>query len=239
VKVRFRFSKLGKVRWTSHRDVARMWERALRRSDMPLAYTAGFSPRPKVSFGLALSTGYESLAEYLDVELDDHRLPAGFEIGALPALLTPALPVGVDALAAAQLERGMPSLQEAVTSCTWRVEVRDASPADLSHRVASVLDASMLEVTRQRKGRDVTDDLRPALLRVEICGDTGDGTELEADLATQPVSARPADLLRLLDPELEERRVWRTNQWIMQPDGARAEPVSLDATGARRAEVCA
>ena len=71
MKVRIRFSKLGKIRWTSHRDVARMWERAFRRVQLPLAYSEGFSPRPKVSFGLALPTGYESVAEYLDVELRD------------------------------------------------------------------------------------------------------------------------------------------------------------------------
>ena len=69
MKLRLRFSKTGKVRWTSHRDVARMWERAFRRTRLPLVYTAGFSPRPKISFGLALPTGHESVAEYLDVEL--------------------------------------------------------------------------------------------------------------------------------------------------------------------------
>ena len=48
-RVRLRYSKLGKVRWTSHRDVARMWERALRRAEVPVAYSEGFSPRPKLS----------------------------------------------------------------------------------------------------------------------------------------------------------------------------------------------
>ena len=69
MKVRTRFTKLGRVRWTSHRDVARMWERALRRGRVPVAYTAGFSPRPQLSFGLALPTGCESVAEYLDITL--------------------------------------------------------------------------------------------------------------------------------------------------------------------------
>ncbi len=73
MRIRFRFSKLGKIRFTSQRDVARMWERALRRAGLPLAYTAGFSPRPQLSFGLALPTGCESLAEYLDVALDEGR----------------------------------------------------------------------------------------------------------------------------------------------------------------------
>ncbi|MDQ1479625.1 MAG: hypothetical protein QOI44_486, partial [Actinomycetota bacterium] len=63
--VRLRYTKQGKVRWISHRDVARALERAFRITKLPLAFTEGFSPRPKVSFGLALSTGHESEAEYL------------------------------------------------------------------------------------------------------------------------------------------------------------------------------
>src|SRR5205823_1044684 len=95
MRVRVRFGKEGKVRWTSHRDVARMWERAFRRVGLPLAYTAGFSPRPKVSFGLALPTGAESVAEYLDIELADGVQP---DVAALPGRLSPALPVGIDVL---------------------------------------------------------------------------------------------------------------------------------------------
>src|SRR5256885_7991526 len=118
MKVRVRFNKLGKIRWTSHGDVARMWERAFRRVSLPLAYTEGFSPRPKVSFGLALSTGHESAAEYLDFELADG---ASVEAVTLPALLTPALPTGIDVLVAAVVDDRAPSLQEDVTSCTWSI----------------------------------------------------------------------------------------------------------------------
>ena len=67
--VRIRFAKRGKVRFISHRDVARAFERAFRIEQLPLAFTEGFSPRPKVSFGLALSVGHESDAEYLDVDV--------------------------------------------------------------------------------------------------------------------------------------------------------------------------
>ena len=71
IPVRLRYTKRGKVRWISHRDVARALERAFRITQLPLAFTEGFSPRPKVSFGLALSTGHESDAEYLDLVFAD------------------------------------------------------------------------------------------------------------------------------------------------------------------------
>src|SRR5438067_13076726 len=88
-KVRIRFCKLGKVRFTSHRDVARIWERALRRATLPVAYTEGFSPHPKLSFGLALSNGHESLGEYLDVDL-----AAPVDVDSIAARLDPCLPIG-------------------------------------------------------------------------------------------------------------------------------------------------
>src|SRR3954464_13341272 len=105
--IRIRFSKLGKIRFTSHRDVARIWERALRRASVPVAYTQGFSPHPKLSFGLALSTGHESLGEYLDVDLAEP-----VDVESIPARLDPCLPVGLHVQAADEIEPGTPSLQQ-------------------------------------------------------------------------------------------------------------------------------
>ena len=85
--VRLRYTKRGKVRFVSHRDIARAFERAFRIEQLPLAFTLGFSPRPKVSFGLALSVGHESDAEYLDFELREPIDPDG-----LPGPLSDALP---------------------------------------------------------------------------------------------------------------------------------------------------
>src|SRR5690606_21676527 len=113
-RIRIRFSKLGKVRFTSHRDVARIWERALRRADLPIAYTEGFAPRPKLSFGLALSTGHESLGEYVDVAFPEGEVPVDLE--RLPELLSPALPAGIEVQTVQALQAGAPSLQQAVTS---------------------------------------------------------------------------------------------------------------------------
>ncbi|NDA78164.1 MAG: DUF2344 domain-containing protein, partial [Actinobacteria bacterium] len=71
MKVRVSYSKLGKIRFTGHRDVARIWERTLRKAEVPVAMSTGFTPRLKMAFGLALPTGAESLVELLDVTLAD------------------------------------------------------------------------------------------------------------------------------------------------------------------------
>jgi radical SAM-linked protein len=206
-----RFAKLGKVRWTSHRDVARMWERAFRRVGLPVAYSGGFAPRPKVSFGLALPTGCESVAEYLDVDLTGE-----VDVAVLPARLSAALPDGVDVVDAGVVDGRAESLQQEVTSCGWWVLV----DGDAGGAVAGVLGAPSLPLARERKGRPVVDDVRPAVLSLAAAGDDS----LLFELATQPRGVRPTEVLAAWRPELEVRLARRTHQWI-ERDGARCEPL--------------
>ncbi len=231
-RIRIRFSKFGKIRFTSHRDVARIWERVLRRAELPIAYTEGFSPRPKLSFGLALSTGYESHGEYLDVALRDAL--GEREVHELPRRLAPALPEGIEVQAVVALPAGAASLQQAVTSCTWHIEVGTTLPSAVASATAAALAAPELVVTRQRKGRSVTDDVRPAILRAEVLG----GTTIEAELATQPRGLRPAEFLAAVDPGWHPERVTRISQWT-QVGGARREVIDLPpaATPSPHAEV--
>lgn len=229
--VRLRYAKEGKVRWTSHRDAARIWERALRRAGLAVAYTEGFSPRPRLHFGLALPTGYESDVELLDVDLVEQPAAASD----LPARLTAALPHGFAVTAAAVLEGGEPSLQQDVTSCSWRIELRQVPPARAEAAVAAALAASTLPLARSRKGHETLDDLRPGILALRVETTTQDGPPvLLADLATQPRALRPSELLAACFPEVAEtiditHRVRRTHQWI-ERDGARREPLPVPAT---------
>jgi radical SAM-linked protein len=263
MRVRLRFAKLGKIRFTSQRDVARMWERALRRAGLPLAYSAGFSPRPQLSFGLALPTGCESLAEYLDVDIDEARPEAAdIEVDSLPAGLSGLLPAGIEVEEAAVVERSRGSLQQLVTSCSWEMSVTGVSRAQLEHDVASLLDAPSVPIDRERKGRQERDDLRPSVMDLAVKGSvSGAGAEgsvaILADLATQPRGVRPVELVRGLiavsgHPEGEGTSGWnaggatmgvpvleracRTKQWI-ERDGIREEPLERrgDAIGVDRA----
>src|SRR6478672_6685323 len=102
--VRLRYTKRGKVRWISHRDVARALERAFRITKLPLAFTEGFSPRPKVSFGLALSTGHESEAEYVDIVLAED-----IDLDALADRLNSGLPAGIQVVGVNALEDRAPA----------------------------------------------------------------------------------------------------------------------------------
>jgi radical SAM-linked protein len=229
--VRVRYSKQGKVRWISHRDVARAFERALRIEQLPLAFTLGFSPRPKVSFGLALSTGYESEAEYLDLELS-----APVDLEPLPARLSAALPIGLEVDAVVELEERAPALQEAVAAVTWQVEVTDddgqpVPTQTLRELVAGARSAPVLEVTQVRKGRASVSDVAPAIRRLELL-DTSPAT-VEMELVTQPRGAKPSEVVAAIagmSPSplnLAVGRAVRTHQWI-ERDGARCEPLDAD-----------
>lgn len=239
MRIRVRFTKTGKIRWTSHRDIARVWERTIRRIGLPVAYSQGFSPHPKLHFGLALSTGHESLAEFLDIDLDEASpaMPTEADLAGLVPRLTAVLPVGLEVTAVGRIESNATSLQQAVESCEWRIEIRGAEPDAVADAIERVLAADELVITRQRKGKDVTDDVRPYLLHLAVVGPTEHGTEIDAHLATQPRGLRTSELLAVLGTDGTEGRVRRLTQWTLH-DGARTEPLAVPsgATSAPHAE---
>ena len=243
LRLRIRFSKQGKIRFTSHRDVARMWERALRRSRLPVALSQGFNPHPLLSFGLALPTGCESLGEYLDVRLEPPDDPERFDAGLaeLPAQLSSLLPGGVEVQAVKPLHMGHGSLQQEVASCNWQLEVLEVAGEELAGRVERLLAAPSLLVRRERKGRQTEDDIRPAILTLALDPADGSGPDdqpqhevhpnhpngrLHALLATHPRGVRPSDLVAALGTDVVLARACRTHQWI-ERDGARFEPLSV------------
>jgi radical SAM-linked protein len=220
VILRIRATKLGKVRFVSHRDMASIWERVLRRCGVPVATSEGFTPRPRISFGLALPTGAESFAEYVDVALRAGASLDADDRAELTRALSAAMPVGVDVLAVVECEPGGGSLQEIVTSCTWELwhdELVDAAAVDAACRL---LEAAELPLERERKGVRRTDDVRPLVLDLRR---SGDGRRVVADLATTGRALRPAELAQLaftgVDPV--DVRVLRTHQWIGDADDRR------------------
>ncbi len=238
ILVRTKFTKNGKIRFTSHRDVARIWERAIRIAGVAMVYSEGFSPRPRFSFGLALPTGYESDGEYIDLQLDDTE-PLISAVGELPGLLSQALPEGLEVTGIAILEPKTPSLQQAVTSCVWDITVKQTIE-ELNEWTERVLDAPTIVVTRERKGKAVTDDLRPFIrsLTVHPSTELNSSAMLTAELGTQPRSLRPAELLVALEPRVAEVKIRRCKQWIEQ-DGARLEPLEVGAAPVAHTTKCA
>jgi len=224
--VRMKFSEVGKVVWISHRDAARAFERAFRIIELPLAFSEGFSPRPKVSFGLALSVGMSSVAEYLDVELAQP-----VDLDTLAERLNAALPEGLIVTGVALLAERAPALQEAVTTVGYTATVladgQPVSDVELKGAIAAADARPTLEAPRTRKGRTVIEDVKPAIRRLDV-STSDDGTPLLIlECGTQP-SVRPGEVLAAIAPEWQLGHVQRTHQWIERA-GERYEPLIADA----------
>src|SRR5262249_29331006 len=221
-----RFAKCGPVRFISHRDVARAFERAFRVAELPVAFTRGFSPRPKVSFGPALAVGYESDAEYLDVECV-HEVDADD----IAVAVNSALPEGMVVTGITALADRAPALQEVITSLAYRVTLAPVADGAASFAVSALLGRDGIPIEVTRKGERAVEDIRPFVRALAVMA--GDAPTLELEVVTRPRTLRVADVmagLRTMHEDaatLVEHRVVRTHQWIERGD-ARQEPLDVD-----------
>jgi len=165
-RYRITFSKGDEVQFISHLDVVRAWERALRRADVGLAYSHGFSPHARLFFASALPVGVTGRAELLDVLLD-RRL----ELRELAMRLTAQLPPGLALSSVAEVPMEWPSLPAQVRAAEYEVCVESASSGkELAMRVQTLLAATSLPRATERDGKQRTYDLRPLIQKLELAG---------------------------------------------------------------------
>ncbi|MFJ3585033.1 TIGR03936 family radical SAM-associated protein [Streptomyces sp. NPDC090127] len=155
-RIRLRYTKRGRLRFTSHRDFQRAFERALRRAEVPMAYSAGFTPHPKVSYANAAPTGTGSEAEYLEIALTETRDPE-----TLRALLDESLPAGLDITDA--VEARTSGLADRLTASVWELRLDGVTPEDAEKAVEAFLAAETVEVQRKTKNGIRTFDARAAV----------------------------------------------------------------------------
>ncbi|WP_406321367.1 TIGR03936 family radical SAM-associated protein [Streptomyces sp. NBC_01637] len=179
-RIRLRYTKRGRLRFTSHRDFQRAFERALRRAEVPMAYSAGFTPHPKVSYANAAPTGTGSEAEFLEIALAEPRDP-----DTLRDLLDASLPDGLDITDA--VEARTSGLADRLTASVWEMRLDGVPFEDAEKAVAGFLGAESVEVQRRTKNGMRTFDARAAVADLE---------------AVDPQADRPGDkpcaILRLV-----------------------------------------
>lgn len=145
-RLRVRFSRGEEIKFISHLDIVRLWERALRRAQIPLAYSEGFSPHPRISLAAPLAVGVTSETELMDVFITKRVSPHWFT-----AITSQQLPLGIKILQVHQIALGMPSLQSRVGYAEYRVEVEtEKGPKDIDSAVASLLSVEHLPWHHQR-----------------------------------------------------------------------------------------
>lgn len=160
-RLRIRYAKRGRLRFTSHRDVARAFERALRRADVPMAFSSGFTAHPKISWVGAAPTGVASEAEYVEIALAEQREPEAVRAG-----LDAALPPGLDVLSCVDAEGT--SLADRIDAGVWRIRLPGVDPAVAERAVRAFLAAAEAPVEKMTKSGRRTVDVRAAVVSAQV-----------------------------------------------------------------------
>ncbi len=207
MRIRITFSKTPAMRYTGHLDLHRAWERTFRRAGLPLAYSQGFHPQPRINLACALPLGFTSECEIVDAWLD-----SDLSLGEIETDLAGAVPPGICVHNLTEVDAHAPTLQTQVQAAEYQVTLLDAIP-DLDERLAKVLAATT--IPRARRGKPY--DLRPLIEAIQLLPDESGGLKcLQMRLAArEAATGRPEEVLAELDIGIEAARVHRV-QLFMQ-----------------------
>ena len=203
MRARITFSKQGALRYTGHLDLHRLWERAMRRADLPLSYSQGFHPQPKISLASALPLGFSSRGEVLDVRFND-EIPTE----EIAARLKDSLPPDIQVTHVESVDEREPALQTQVLSATYDVHLTE--PVDGSELIRKVEDLLASEsLPRERRGKFY--DLRPLIETLDVVTEADGKVWMQMKLAARDgATGRPEEVLNALGIEPEYTLVERT-----------------------------
>ncbi len=163
-RLRVTFSQTGDLRFLSHLDVVRLWHRALRRARVPVAYTQGFNPQPRLAFAAALPVGHAGHRELAEVWLEVPWEPEAFL-----AAVGGTLPQGVSLLECVPVPLNAPSLQSQVRAVQVRVTVPwSGTREEAEQRVLGFLAQEQVPWCRVRRRQEEVVDLRPLVLEARV-----------------------------------------------------------------------
>ena len=239
-RMRVRYAKRGPLRFTSHRDFARALERAVRRAGVPIAYSQGFTPHPRISYASAAPTGAASEAEYLELGLSAAMDPADL-LRALDGALSP----GLDVLDAVVVPAGAGPLADRLEASRWRIELPGVEPAALAQAVGAFEAQPEVRVERLTKQGRRSLDARAAVVRLSVTErEPGTPSEVSGvpcailDCVVRQVtpSVRPDDVLSGLrvvadlEPPVPPRAT-RLAQGPLTAQGEIVDPLAADRGG--------
>lgn len=188
-RLRVRYAKRGRMRFSSHRDFQRALERALRRMDAPMAYSAGFTPHPRISYANAAPTGAGSEAEYLEV-----GLIRPVDAQAFARSLDAALPPGLDIVEAVEVRT--PNLADRLQASLWRIELPGVPAQDAEQAVRALLALPSAEITKSTKSGNRTVDVRTAVVDAQVDHHAGRDAGPRTGLGRGPEAGQDIDTAR-------------------------------------------
>ncbi|MCH1867246.1 TIGR03936 family radical SAM-associated protein [Nocardioides sp. CFH 31398] len=224
-RLRVRYAKRGRLRFASHRDFSRVFERAIARAGVPMAYSSGFHPHPRISYAGAAPTGAASEAEYLEIGLAEVRSTAEVQ-----AALDDSLPDGLDVLEVAESPGG--ALAPLLEASVWDVRLGPATgQEELAAAVEALLATTQVLVERVTKRGPRTFDARGAVVSLQaLAGADGDPPRLRLVLRHTEPAVRAQDVLNALTEVsgtvLDRPLLTRLAQGPLADDGAVGDPLA-------------
>lgn len=195
-RLRLTYARSESLRFISHQDEFRMWERTIRRSQMPLAYKQGFNPQPHMQFAAPLGVGFSGSRELMDFRLDKH-----FPESEIAARLSNTLPPGVRIVELQTVDLRTKPLQATLLGADYRLIVQTPALPDGQRRIQDFLARTEIWRTRQRKGREYKYNLRPVVHELSFAGPTDEGDSVAFELRVQLLegaTGRPDEVLAVL-----------------------------------------
>ncbi|MCY4464231.1 MAG: TIGR03936 family radical SAM-associated protein [Chloroflexi bacterium] len=193
-RLRITFGKAGTLTYTSNLDMAKIWERVLRRAELPLLYTRGFNTRPRISLAMPLPLGISSDCEILDISL---RERIAFCEASLRERLLAVSPQGLSIVAINEVDPRSSTMQSLIMSAEYRIRFHDPlERACLQRKIDELLGQESIIVERRRRRKRSVMDVRPLILSLEM----DEHADLLAHLSVgDRGNLRPDHLLELLD----------------------------------------
>ena len=190
MRIRITFEKTAAMRYTGHLDLHKVWERTIRRARLPLAYSQGFNPHPRINLASALPLGFTGQQEVIDIWLEIVIPPAEIE-----QKLSPVLPPGIRLSRIEEVDSHLPALQTEIEASVYLITCLDPIP-NLDQRIQALLAEKNLP--RARRGKDY--DLRPLIISLESFPPDQDGRSnlLTRLAALEGATGRPEELVEAL-----------------------------------------
>ena len=214
-RYRIEYSKTKSLQYTSNLDMQKIWERTLRRSKIPIQYSQGFHPQPKIQLAAPLPLGMTGCAELVDIWTQSDYSPDCVKENIVPVLHTGILIHAVETIPDHEA-----ALQSRLISATYRISIDELDLLTVTEKVSALL--SQEHIYRNRRGKSY--DLRPLIEEIQLSASiSGNGIDLQVRLSARPgATGRPEELLESLGIDRYAARIERLKIFFTSPEKAEA-----------------
>ncbi|WP_317366922.1 TIGR03936 family radical SAM-associated protein [uncultured Tyzzerella sp.] len=186
-KYRLKFSKIGKIKYTGHLDLLKIFQRAIKRANLPISYSQGFNPHQIMSFAIPLPLGMESEAEYIDMQFDEDLTPEYIK-----DTLNKDMPIGMEILNVVRLKEGQKSAPSIVCIGEYEILLNTSINKNNIEDFLSQKEINIERITKKR-GKEITKtvNIREDIFSIQYL----DSNKIKATISTGSAKNLKPDVL--------------------------------------------